>query len=236
MPWPPEYAFAGNRPRFHSPHQLNPKLRIFLADDHAVVRAGLKALLLSEPGLHVVGEAADGEETVARAPKLKPDVVVLDLSMPKLSGVEAALRLRQECPEAKIVGLSMHEDRSYLRELLAAGATGYALKRSAPEELLRAIRAVAAGAIYVDPAVAGDLLRSLVTPGPRTPRPGGLSAREHEVLRLLAEGHGIRAIAARFALSVKTVETYKARAMEKLRLKSRVDLIRHARQSGWFNN
>ena len=215
---------------------MSPKLRIFLADDHAVVRAGLKALILSEPGLHVVGEAADGEETVARAPKLKPDVVVLDISMPKLSGIETAERLRQECPETKIVGLSMHEDRGYLRELLAAGATGYALKRSGPEELLRAIRAVAAGAIYVDPAVVGDLLQSLVEPGLCTLRPGSLSEREQDVLRLLAEGHSIRAIAAEFTLSVKTIETYKARAMEKLGLKNRVDIIRYARHCGWFNN
>ncbi len=213
----------------------NPKLRVFLADDHAVVRAGLKALINGEAGLQVVGEAADGEEVLACVPELKPDVVVLDVSMPKLSGVETAARLRRVWSDARIVGLSVHEDRAYLRELLEAGATGYVLKRSAPEELIRAIRAVAAGGIYVDPAVAGELLRCFVQPAMRAGSAAALSERETGVLRLVSEGHSTRAIAAKFEISTKTVETYKSRAMEKLGLKTRVDIVRHARQTGWFN-
>jgi DNA-binding NarL/FixJ family response regulator len=213
----------------------HPKLRIFLADDHAVVRAGLKVLINREAGLHVVGEASDGEEALASVPALKPDVVVLDISMPKLSGPETAARLRRTCPGARIIGLSVHEDRSYLRELIEAGATGYVLKRSTSEELIRAIRAVAGGGVYVDPAMAGDLVRSFVHPTTGSGFNAALSERESDVLRLLAEGHTTRVIAEKFEISTKTVETYKSRAMEKLGLKTRVDIIRHARASGWFS-
>ncbi len=211
------------------------QLKILLVDDHAVVRAGLKALISAEAGLQVIGEAADGEQALVVAPKVKPDIIVLDVSMPKLAGAEAARRLKRLCPEARIIALSVHEDRSYLRELLEAGATGYALKRSAPDELIRAIRAVAAGGIYVDPSVAGEVVRSFVQPTTRSGFSTALSEREAEVLRLIAEGHSTRAIAARFDISTKSVETYKSRAVEKLGLKSRVDIIQHAKQSGWFN-
>lgn len=210
-------------------------LRIFLADDHAVVRAGLKALIQQEAKLVVVGEGADGLEVLAQVPGLAPDVVVLDVSMPRMTGTQVAAELRKVCPAVKILALSVHEDRSYLRELLEAGATGYVLKRSAADELIRAIHTVASGSVYVDPAVAGDLVRALVHSAEPSANPA-LSDRESEVLRLIADGYGTKEVAAQLDISVKTVETYKARSMEKLGLKTRVDIIRYAKQTGWFSN
>jgi DNA-binding NarL/FixJ family response regulator len=208
------------------------KLRVLLADDHAVVRAGLRALIVAEPDLVVVGEAADGEEAVALAVALAPDVLVLDISMPKMHGVAAAERVRAECPRVRAVALSAHEDRGYVLRMLAAGANGYVLKRAAASELVRAIRAVASGGTYLDPAVAGGVV------GPPTgPPPAGiaLSEREAEVVRHIARGYSNKEIAARLGVSVKTVETYKARSLEKLGLHGRVELVRYACERGWLS-
>ena len=211
------------------------KLRVFLADDHAVVREGLKALINAQPTMAVVGEAADGLLACELAPPLRPDVVVMDVSMPGLSGSQATARLRAEYPAARVLALTVYEDKGYIRQLLAAGACGYVLKRAAPEELITAIRAVAAGNVYLDPCVAAKVVGGFVrTPAGTAPPGGELSEREAEVARQTAAGHSNKEIAARLELSVKTVETYRARAMEKLGVQGRAGLVRYAVQRGWL--
>ena len=213
------------------------ELRVFLADDHAVVREGLKALITAQPGMAVVGEAADGLSACEQVPGLRPDVVVMDVSMPGLTGSQATARLRDECPAVRVLALTVHEDKGYIRQLLAAGAAGYVLKRAAPEELIHAIRAVAAGGVYLDPNVAGKVVGGFVrTPADVDSPGGGLSEREAEVVRRTAAGFSNKEIAARLDLSIKTVETYRARAMEKLGLTTRSDLVRYAVQQGWLQD
>ncbi len=214
-----------------------PELRIFLADDHAVVREGLKVLVNAQPDMEVIGEAADGEAACAAVLRLLPDVVVLDVSMPGLSGAAAAARLRQECPQVKVLALTVHEDKGYLRQLLEAGAVGYVLKRAAAEELIRAIRTVAAGGVYLDPALAGKVVGGFVRKpaGKVATEEGELSDRESSVVRLIAAGHSNKEIAGQLEISVKTVETYKTRSLEKLGLHSRADLVRYALQRGWLH-
>jgi DNA-binding NarL/FixJ family response regulator len=212
------------------------ELRVFLADDHAVVREGLKALINAQTGMTVVGEAADGLSACEQIPSLRPDVVVMDVSMPGLSGSLATERLRRECPEVRVLALTVHEDKGYIRQLLAAGVAGYVLKRGAPEELIRAIQVVAAGGAYLDPVVAAKVVGFVRrSPGEGTATVGApLSEREEEVARQTAGGHSNKEIAAQMNLSVKTVETYRARAMEKLGLGGRADLVRYAVQQGWL--
>ncbi len=212
---------------------MTTELRIVLADDHEVVRTGLRALIDSSPGMRVVGEARDGAEAVARARELSPDVVVIDVSMPVLDGAGATERIARECPEVRILALTMHEDRAHLARLLQAGAAGYVLKRAAADELVRAIRTVAGGGTYVDPVLAGSLLRG-ARPGPRS-TPETLSEREEEVLRRIAWGESNKEIARQLGISVKTVETYKARVSDKLGLRSRTDMVRYALQQGWLS-
>jgi DNA-binding NarL/FixJ family response regulator len=214
------------------------KLRVYLADDHAVVRAGLKALINAEPQMEVSGEAGDGRTACQQVLELQPDVVVMDVSMPGLNGAQATAQLKQTCPNVKVLALTVHEDKGYLRLLLAAGASGYVLKRAAAEELIHAIRTVAAGGVYLDPALAGKVVGSFVRApaGKSVPEGGDLSDREAEVVRLIAVGHSNKEIGSRLCLSVKTVETYKARSMEKLGLDSRADLVRYALQRGWLQN
>ncbi|MEX2121756.1 MAG: response regulator transcription factor [Pirellulales bacterium] len=214
------------------------KLRVYLADDHAVVRAGLKALIDSQPDMEVSGEAGDGRAACQHVQELQPDVVVMDISMPGVSGAQATAQLKETCPGVKVLALTVHEDTGYLRLLLEAGASGYVLKRAAAEELIHAIRTVAAGGVYLDPALAGKVVGSFVRApvGKSVPKGGGLSDREAEVVRLIAAGYSNKEIANRLSLSVKTVETYKARSMEKLGLDSRADLVRYALQRGWLQN
>lgn len=213
------------------------KLRVLLADDHAIVREGLKRLIDAERDMVVVAEAGDGAEAVEKAVGLAPDIAVLDVSMVGVNGAEATRQLRVCCPATRILALTVHEDTSYLRELLDAGAFGYVLKRAASDELIRAIRAVADGGIYVDPRVAGKLVSTLI-PARSTPASAlaTLSEREAAVLRLIAQGYTNKEIAAQLGLSVKTVETYKARSMEKLGLRSRVDIVRTASERGWLTS
>jgi len=213
------------------------KIRVLLADDHAVVRAGLKALVDGQPDLEVVAEAGDGPTALRLAAAAKPDVAVLDFAMPGLDGAETAERLRQVSPGTRSLALTVHEDRSYLKQVLQAGASGYVLKQSAAEELIHAIRAVAAGGVYLDPALAGRVVEGYVGEAAA----GGtaaveLSDREAEVLRLIAQGFANKEIAARLGVSIKTVETYKARSMQKLGLNSRVDIIRYALGRGWLQD
>lgn len=212
-------------------------LRVVLADDHEIVRTGLRALVDATSDMRVVAEARDGEEAFRRACELKPDVVVMDVSMPRLDGAEATERMRTECPEVKVLALTMHEDRGHLTRLMQAGAAGYLPKRAAADELVRAIRTVASGGTYVDPVLAGALLRDAAQPREPAPPPPGdpLSDREEEVLRQIAWGRSNKEIAGRLGISTKTVETYRARIADKLGLRSRTDMVRFALRQGWLN-
>ena len=220
----------------NTPHQPGPKLRIFLADDHSFILEGLKALIGAQPDMDVVGEAEDGEEALLKVADCRPDVVVMDVTMPRMGGMQATAQIRKAFPDIKVLALSMHEDATYLRGLLEAGASGYVLKRSAPQELIQALRHVAAGATYLDPAVASKVTAAFVGKPPLRGEATGmaLSEREEAVIRLVAQGFTNREIAQRLDLSVKTVETYRARAMEKLGLSTRADLVRHAAARGWL--
>jgi two-component system response regulator NreC len=212
------------------------KLRIMLADDHETVREGLKMIVNAQDDMEVVGFAGDGREAVARAQELLPDVLVMDISMPKLNGLKATEKLNEVCPQVKVLTLSRHADDGYIRELLAAGACAYVLKQSAPGELIHAIRAVAAGGKYIDPKLAAKVMGSYSDRGPRGEAKGNLSDRESEVLRLIALGYSNKEIAASLTLSVKTIEVHKANAMRKLNLRSRIDLVRYAIFQGWLQD
>lgn len=214
-------------------------IRILLADDHAVLRAGLKALLNAEPDMTVVGEAADGEACVHQAAMLRPDIVLLDINMPRCNGLEALAQLRAEVPETRVLVLTMHDDVGYLRQVLAAGGAGYVLKQAASEELLSAIRAVRDGGIYLHPRHTKALFEGMLDREHGRVAASGekeglalLSERERQVLRLVALGYRNSEIAEMLCLSVKTVETYKTRLMEKLGLRSRAALVRFALEAG----
>src|ERR1700733_288387 len=191
-------------------------LRVFLADDHPLVLDGIKALIVSDAELELVGEARDGAMALRRAVNLRPDVAVLDLSMPGVNGIEVARQLLEACPQCRVLILTVHEDGAYLRQLLALGVAGYVLKRSAADELRRAIHAVACGGIYLDPAIAARAIGRGAAGAQVVPEAADLSPREVEVLRLTAIGHGNKSIANMLHIGVKSVDTYKARAMEKL--------------------
>jgi DNA-binding NarL/FixJ family response regulator len=210
-----------------------PKLKVFLADDHPVLRAGLRGLIDAQPDMRVVGEAGDGLAAVAGVRSLGPDVAVVDVSMPGMGGAEATGHIRRECPGVRVLALTAHEDNGYVRALLKAGASGYVLKRTAADDLVRAVRAVAAGGTFLDPAVAGQLV-TVLTSGPGVGTGADLSDREAEVVKSIARGLPVKQIAGRLDLSVRTVETYKARAMEKLGIKTRADLVRYALGRDWL--
>jgi DNA-binding NarL/FixJ family response regulator len=211
-------------------------LRVLLADDHAIVRQGLKLLIDSQPDMSVVGELADGNGVLDQATALKPDIVVMDVSMPGMNGLVATRTLKGAHPDITIVALTRHDDDTYLEELLRAGASGYVLKQSAPAELLQAIRAVAAGGVYLDPAMTSRVADGLLTRKAEASKqpPPLISERESEVLRLTAIGHSNKEIASQLAISIKTVEVHKANAMRKLGLTGRVDIIRYGVLQGWL--
>jgi DNA-binding NarL/FixJ family response regulator len=214
------------------------KLRILLADDHKMVREGLRVLLDKQPGMMVVGEAANGKEALAKAGELKPDVVVMDLSMPELNGLQATGLLRSKHPEIKVVVLTGHEDVSYLTQLCKAGAAGYVLKRSAGDALVQAISMAVQGQAYFEPALAGKALARLAS-GPSATRHSTnaeISDREKEVLRLVAWGYSNKEAADKLNVSVKTVETYRVRIGEKLGLRSRTELVKYALRQGWLRD
>jgi two-component system, NarL family, response regulator NreC len=211
-------------------------IRILLADDHAVLRAGLTALLNARPDMEVVGEAADGSDLLALAEQTRPDIVLLDLTMPRLGGLEVLPLLRQRLPAVRILVLTMHNEESYLRQALKAGANGYVLKKAADVELIAAIQAVMRGEMYVHSSLTKALLdETLVTAvagDAETDVWRNLSDREQETLRLVALGHTSKEIADQLNVSAKTVETYRARGMEKLGLRSRAALVRFALARG----
>jgi DNA-binding NarL/FixJ family response regulator len=215
----------------------NQAVRILLADDHPVMRAGVRTLLSAESDVDIVGEASNGVEAVALARQLRPEVVLMDISLPGIGGAEATKQIVEDVPSTRVLVLSAHEDVAFAGLLLRAGASGYALKRSAGDELVRAIRIVAAGGTYMDASLTGAL-----TPmGGRRRTPTGvpavsLSEREAEVIRLIARGHTSKEMAESLGISPRTLETYKARAMSKLALRTRADLIRYALRSGWLRD
>ncbi len=214
------------------------RISVLNDDDHAVLRAGLRKLIGAQPDMAVAGEAGDGREAVRLASESDPDVVTMDLTMPGTGGIAAIERLRRECPRARVLVLTMHDDPAYLRAALAAGCAGYVLKAAAHTELIAAIRQVSAGRTVVDPQLAGDLIQSLAGPERAAAQPdregpeGRLSERERAVLVLLAQGHTNRVIAERLFLSVKTIETYRTRIADKLGLRTRADLVRYALETG----
>ncbi|MGA2723383.1 MAG: response regulator transcription factor [Bryobacteraceae bacterium] len=206
------------------------RIRILLADDHAVVRQGFKMILDAEADMEIVGEAGNGRQAVDLAEQLRPDVVVMDVAMPELNGIEATRRLASSVPHARVIALSMHKDSVYVREILRAGARGYLLKDSGAADLVAAIHAVASGESYLSPAVSNAVLddyrRHVTNPIDL------LTSREREVLQLLAEGKTNKEIAGVLNLSVYTVDAHRGRIMEKLNLHSINDLVRFAVRNG----
>jgi two-component system response regulator NreC len=214
---------------------MNHLPRVLLADDHAVLRSGLRLLLTSQNEFEVVGEASSGTETLTLAEQLQPDLILLDLSMPALGGLDALPALRKLVPSARILILTMHDDPQYLRQALKHGASGYVLKKAADAELLSAMRGVLRGEVYVHPSMTRILLEDMLPESQSTSEKdtwSNLSEREQEVLKMVALGHTSAEIASQLNLSAKTVETYRTRGMEKLGLRTRAALVRFALQNG----
>jgi DNA-binding NarL/FixJ family response regulator len=216
-----------------------PETTVLLVDDHTVLRSGLRLILDTQTDITVVGEAGNGFEAISLAEALHPGVILLDLTMPGISGLEALVALRKASPDSRVLVLTMHDDESYLHRALKLGAAGYILKKAADVELLSAVRAVARGEVYVHSAMLRDLLDGVVSASSSAEKSEGeceaweyLSRREQQVLRLVALGHTNAEIGAQLALSVKTIETYRARGMKKLGLRSRATLVRYALQLG----
>ncbi len=211
------------------------KIRVLIADDHAIVREGVKALISLAEDMEVVGEAADGREAIERAQALEPDVVVMDIAMPGLGGLEATLEIRKLCPTTRILVLSQYDDREYVRRFLKAGVSGYVLKKSAGSDLTGAIRSVHRGGLVLDPDVAREAMREH---DGSTDGGGGadpyetLTDREKQVLKLVAEGRSNKDVADLLGISVKTAMSHREHVMEKLDLHSRTELIRFALKQG----
>lgn len=214
------------------------KLRILLVDDHQMIRDGLKVLLNGQADMQVVGEASDGVTACRQAQELMPDIVIMDVTMPKMNGAKATEVIKREHPQIKVVALTAHEDKGYIKQLLHAGVSGYVLKLSAAEELINAIRMVAAGGVYLDAELAGKVVDSYIRKEAATGRAQGrdLTEREEEVLRLVAKGYINKEIAAQLGISVKTIESHKTNLMEKLDLKSRAEIVRYALSKGWLQD
>lgn len=207
--------------------------RVLIADDHAIVRTGLRALLKEEAGMELVGEASGGEEALRLVESMNPDILVLDLSMPDMDGIQVTRRVQASAPHIRILILTVHEDEALLREAVRAGAAGYILKHAAEEELISAINTVQMGDIYVHPKLLRSLFDAPQKPTPPSPQPEELlTPRELDVLNCIVQGYTNRQIAEELSLSVRTVEGYRANMTEKLGLHSRAELVRYAREHG----
>ncbi|HLA81468.1 MAG TPA: response regulator transcription factor [Thermoleophilia bacterium] len=211
------------------------RIRVLLADDHTILRQGIHLLLDHHPVVEVVGEAADGLEAVERARALEPDVVVMDLAMPGMSGLDAAKEIRKTHPEIQIIALTVHENEEYLFQMLKAGACGYVLKRAAATELVAAIEAAHRGESYIHPLVAKKMIVEYlhrVGNGQEHPLPNGLTDRERQIVKMVAEGHTNRQIAEILYLSIKTIQAHRAHVMEKLHVHDSTGLVRYAVKTG----
>lgn len=207
------------------------KIRVLLADDHAIVREGVRMLLNAQPGIEVIGEASNGEQAVDLARRLVPDIVLMDIGMPGMNGLEATRALKAAQPQANVLVLTMQEGQDYFFSILAAGASGYVLKGAHSEELLAAIRAVHNGGVYLDPLMAKKLMSEYFKRGEHE-TVNGLSDRERQVLRLIADGLTAQQIADKLVISVNTVQTHRLHIMEKLNLHNRAELIKYAIRKG----
>jgi two-component system response regulator NreC len=211
------------------------KIRILLVDDHAILRAGLRALLSAEPDIEVVSEAGNGLEAVAQTEKLSPDIVLMDITMPVMDGLEATRRIHQSCPEVKVLVLTIHDSEEYLFQILEAGGAGYLVKDSADTDLINAIHAVYRGEAFLSPLAAKMVIkRYLRAVGQEEQKQNyeDLTRREKEILKLIADGYTNQEIADLLIISVKTVETHRAHILEKLELRTRADLVKYARSQG----
>lgn len=211
------------------------QIRLFLVDDHSVLRSGLKMILNSQKDMVVIGEADSGSAAIAKIKEINPDIILLDISMPDMSGLQALEKL-SKVSSAKILMLTMHADEKYLQEALKSGASGYVLKQAADTELLQAIRDVARGELYLDSSLAQNLVKSMYSPRKDNNRSASnLTEREKEVLRYIALGYTNKEIGESLSVSVKTVETHKARIMEKIQCHKRSDLVRYAIEQGYIS-
>lgn len=213
-------------------------LHILLVDDHEIVREGVKLLVNSQTDMKVVGEAANGEEAFEKIAALNPDIVLMDISMPELNGMQATKKIRRVFPKVKILTLSRHTDDGYLQQMIQAGANGYVLKQSAPNELLNAIRIVGEGKSYLDPTLTEKVMGGYIRQSTALSNASKvhITDRETEIIRLIAWGYSNKEIAVRLAISVKTVEAHKANAMKKLGFSSRIDIVRYAILQGWMED
>ena len=210
-------------------------IRILLADDHAVVRSGLRMLLEAQPDFEIVGEAETGTEAVAMVDELHPDAVLMDIQMPDLNGIEATKIIKEKSPETAVLALTMHEDDHYFFEMLHAGASGYVLKRAAPDEVVQAIRTVCRGEVFLHPMMAKRLVTDYVNRADKNETEkaySNLTPREQEVLTLIAEGYSNAEIANDLYISIKTVDRHRENIMRKLNMHSRIDLVKYAIRTG----
>ena len=219
---------------------MKQKLNVLLADDHKLLRAGLKLLLQRNPDLTVVGEAADGEQTLQLFQQLEPDLLLLDLSMPKMDGLDCLREIKSRWPEAKVIVLTMHEDENYIKQAMQAGAAAYVHKSAADTDLFKAIDAVQAGQLYLSQQDSNLLLHVLLKQDPAPVDNQApyvlLSPRERDVLRLIAHGYSMAEVAEKLSLSIKTVDTYKTRLMEKLGTTRKSELVSYALKYGLLSN
>jgi DNA-binding NarL/FixJ family response regulator len=213
------------------------KLRIFLADDHALVREGLKMLINGQSDMEIVGEAGDGPTALARIKQIEPDIAIIDIAMPGANGAIVTERLSKDIPGLRVLALTALQDQTYVRQLIASGASGYVLKLTKPADFLHAVRIVGSGGIYVDPSVGRKTAAAAIAPiiAINQDKRQILTSREIDLIQLIARGYSNKEIAKRLDVTVKTVETYKTRVMEKLGFRSRVQLIDFVIHQGWLN-